>query len=105
MGFVKEGISRPDAISKKPADNWWAQDKGRHLIGSMITTIFIGKVTQQTLNYTKEKSQLIGGGITLTLGIVKEISDSRNPQNRFSVKDILADVAGITLGILLLGAT
>ena len=86
-------------------DRWWAQDKGRHLIGSMISTVFIGKLSQEAWRYSTGQSRYIGGGITLLLGIGKEINDSRNPDNIFSVKDIVADVAGIAIGIFLLGAT
>jgi uncharacterized protein YfiM (DUF2279 family) len=82
---------------------WWAQDKGRHLAGSMISTIFIGKLSQQVCASSTRESQMWGAGITFSLGLVKETFDSQSKGNRFSVEDLVADIAGITIGILLLG--
>jgi len=82
---------------------WWAQDKGRHLAGSMISTIFIGKFSQQVFSASTGESQMWGAGITFSLGLIKETFDSQTKGNRFSVEDLIANIAGITIGILLLG--
>ena len=82
---------------------WWAQDKGRHLAGSMISTIFIGKFSQQVFATSTRESQVWGAGITFSLGLVKETFDSQTKGNRFSVEDLIANIAGITIGIILLG--
>ena len=72
---------------KSDTSEWWAQDKGRHLIGSMISTVFIGKLSQVISGYSTEKSQLTGGGITLTgpitigIPIAISLSFQRNIQS------------------------
>lgn len=90
----------------KPAelnDPWLGADKARHFAGSLISTVFLGKLSQEQFGYTAPQGKVFGAGITFALGLGKEINDSRNPGNIFSVKDLVADIAGIAAGILILG--
>jgi len=66
-----------------------AFDKGFHFIGSMIAT---GIITFGFNNI------LIGAGVTLALGITKEISDGvRKDGSGFSFHDLTYDVAGVAI--------
>ncbi len=94
---------KTDSLSAKGGNIWWAQDKGRHLVGSLISTVFIGKFSQEMLDKNIGDSKMWGAGITFSLGLAKEILDSQKKGNRFSVEDLIADIAGITIGILILG--
>ena len=96
-------VQETDNTSVQSNNIWWAQDKGRHLAGSMISTIFIGKLSRQVCATSTRESQMWGAGITFSLGLVKETFDSQTKGNRFSVEDLIANIAGITIGILLLG--
>ena len=93
----------PQIQPVKLSDSWWTGDKAQHFAGSFICTVFLGKLSQKQFAYNVPQAQMFGGGITFALGLGKEIRDSRNPDNIFSVKDLVADIAGITAGILLLG--
>jgi uncharacterized protein YfiM (DUF2279 family) len=83
-------------------DHWFTADKGYHVMGSMISTTFLGQVSMRGYNRSIETSKLIGAGTTFTLGLAKEIYDSRQPQNYFSWKDLAANGVGILLGIILI---
>jgi uncharacterized protein YfiM (DUF2279 family) len=84
-------------------DEWFGSDKGYHIVGSLITTTLAGQFSLYGLETNRRDSQLIAAGISLTLGIVKEIHDSKEPDNHFSWKDLTADVVGILIGVTLLG--
>ena len=87
----------------KQEEKWFRPDKGSHLMGSMISTTLIGKISMDGFNHSTKKSQIIGAGTTFTLGLAKEIFDSRQPDNNFSWKDLTANGVGIIIGIILLG--
>ena len=87
----------------KISDGWFSPDKGYHLIGSMISTTFVGQLSKRGFNATPQNSQYIGAGMTFSLGLAKEIYDSGKPANIFSWKDLTANCVGILVGVLLLG--
>ena len=84
-------------------DLWFAADKGRHLVGSMLTTIFLTKICERQLNISSGDARCIGITVTFTLGIGKEYVDQKNPRNFFSVKDLTANFAGIAIGLIIMG--
>jgi len=84
-------------------ESWLSPDKGYHIIGSMITTTLAGQLSLRTFNTTQQNSQIIGAGVSFTLGVLKEVHDSGTPDNIFSWKDLAANGVGIFIGILLLG--
>jgi uncharacterized protein YfiM (DUF2279 family) len=93
-------------IARKPAkpivDKWIAPDKGLHLLGSMMTTIAGTKTLQHHFAIDAHKGRLWAAGFTFSLGVGKELWDSTKPHNKFSWKDLCADVAGMLLGGLIL---
>ena len=56
------------------------------------------------INFKLDRSQskMISAGITISLGIVKEIVDGSKTNNRFSWKDLVADLIGVTIGLVIL---
>ena len=85
------------------SDSWFAADKGRHVVGSMLSTIFLSKICETQLNMSAGEARFIGVSVTFTLGIGKEFIDQKNPRNFFSMKDLTANIAGIVFGLILLG--
>jgi uncharacterized protein YfiM (DUF2279 family) len=63
-------------------------DKQAHIIVSSMVV----KLTEQ--NSSKKAAIALGLG----LGVIKEVYDSTQPNNKFSLKDLAADVAGSVLG-------
>jgi uncharacterized protein YfiM (DUF2279 family) len=39
--------------------------------------------------------------LSFSLGLGKEIYDHRKPSNRFSYKDLTADIVGIVIGVII----
>ncbi|MBN2425962.1 MAG: DUF2279 domain-containing protein [Calditrichaceae bacterium] len=83
-------------------DTWTGLDKGYHLVGSMIFMIGTAKGFQQYTSCDHQQSVIYGSGITLSLGMGKEIYDSKQKDNHFSYKDLVADIIGLAIGILIL---
>jgi uncharacterized protein YfiM (DUF2279 family) len=105
VNFIDKNYFRinNEVVSKQSSSTWWAPDKGRHLVGSMISTVFMAKMGQEIFDQQSDEAKVWGAGITFSLGFAKEIFDSQSKDNRFDIQDLVADIAGIVIGIVLLG--
>ncbi len=83
------------------SDKYAAPDKAQHFMGSMISTVLFYKIFQDPLQMENSNSKFLAVGITLGLGVSKEIYDSSRSKGAFSWKDLLADMAGIAAGLIL----
>ncbi|MGD9489429.1 MAG: hypothetical protein AB7W47_15530 [Calditrichaceae bacterium] len=91
-----------NSTHKYPADHWFGRDKGLHFAGSLISTAAISNYLRRFSGTGKNKSNNIGMGLGFSVGLGKEIMDSRKQNGRFSYKDLIADLAGIICaGVLL----
>jgi uncharacterized protein YfiM (DUF2279 family) len=88
--------------NSSPKDEWIAPDKAKHLIASMIATVFSYNLSKSNFNLSEDNSKFIGVSFSLSLGIAKEIRDSFKENNFFSYKDLIADLAGIGIGMILI---
>jgi uncharacterized protein YfiM (DUF2279 family) len=84
------------------SDSWFSVDKGYHLIGSLISTTGITNSALQFAKFDKEESLYAGAGFTFALGLGKELWDGHKADNRFSWKDLTADMIGILIGSLIM---
>jgi putative lipoprotein len=84
-----------------PQDRFIAPDKAQHFMGSLISTVFFYKIFESHTDVSPSGSKYLGSGITLGLGIGKEIFDSTEQNNHFSWKDLIADAAGVALGLII----
>lgn len=82
------------------SDRWWAVDKYRHFIAAAFITGVGYNIARVEGTLPRSQAIWLGTTFSLSLGLVKEIRDRFQPGNRFSWKDLLADLAGITLGVL-----
>ncbi|HEX9606977.1 MAG TPA: VanZ family protein [Gemmatimonadaceae bacterium] len=85
-------------------DSWFGIDKIKHFFMSA----FIESVSYSALQaaHVKHRSALAGAiGVTAAFGVGREIHDSRNPHNIFSVKDLSWDAIGAGAGLVLLSHT
>jgi uncharacterized protein YfiM (DUF2279 family) len=82
-------------------DSWLGKDKFDHSMVSagLVATQFY--VFHQELEWSTPRSRRIAAGSTLVIGIAKEIYDKAGRRGTPSWKDLLADLAGIGLGIML----
>ena len=84
-------------------DGWFSEDKGRHLVGSLIGTVFITNINRHAFGLNDPESKFSAAGFVISLGFAKEFLDNSKKGNFFSWKDIFADLTGILIGIIILG--
>lgn len=91
------------APHKNPSfsDKYTTPDKAQHFMGSLISTVLFYAVFQGRLEMDNSNSKYLAVGITLGLGVSKEIYDSSQSKGAFSWRDLLADIAGISVGLIL----
>tara|TARA_R110000851_G_scaffold147933_1_gene288008 strand:- start:23 stop:307 length:285 start_codon:yes stop_codon:yes gene_type:complete len=77
------------------------KDKHLHFLsGVIVSQLTYSVVYIKTKN--KKKAFLYSISSSVIVGILKELSDNRQPNNRFDSKDLLATTyGGITMGITL----
>jgi putative lipoprotein len=81
-------------------DSWFGIDKVKHFFMSA----FIESVSYSALQaaHVNHRSALAGAiGVTAAFGVGREIHDSRNPKNHFSIKDLGWDAIGAGAGVVL----
>jgi uncharacterized protein YfiM (DUF2279 family) len=85
-------------------DSWFGLDKIKHFFMSA----FIESVTYSALQAARvnHRPALSGAiGVTMAVGVGREIHDMRTPGNIFSVRDLTWDAVGATAGAVLLSQT
>jgi uncharacterized protein YfiM (DUF2279 family) len=83
-------------------DPWLAMDKGFHLIGSMMMTVGTAKTLEKYTEVNASDSKKYAWSFSLCVGLGKEFWDSTRPDNKFSVRDLTADLLGIIIGMIIL---
>lgn len=79
-------------LSSAGKDPWWAEDKAKHLATAYI-------ITKYAIHSGLKKEHSVA--VVLSLSVGKEIYDNKVKRTIFSIKDLLYDIVGIGLGILL----
>ena len=85
-------------------DSWFGADKIKHFFMSA----FIESVTYSALQAMRVNHRAAFGGaigVTMAVGVGREIHDKRTPGNIFSVRDLAWDAVGATAGAVLLSQT
>ncbi|MGI8400077.1 MAG: VanZ family protein [Gemmatimonadaceae bacterium] len=85
-------------------DAWFGIDKLKHFFMSA----FIESVAYSALQAAKVKHRpALGGaiGVTMAVGVAREMHDKRTPGNIFSVRDLTWDAIGATAGAVMLSHT
>jgi len=92
------------AVAAPHQDAWFGVDKLKHFFMSA----FIESVTYSALQAAKVRHRpALGGaiGVTMAIGVGRELHDRRIPGNLFSVRDLTWDALGATAGAVLLTHT
>lgn len=83
-----------------PPDPWIGRDKVLHAAGSFLLTLSAQYVLTSKLDASEDGALPIAAGATLSLGLAKEIADSRRPVRPFfSTRDLVADAVGVALAV------
>jgi uncharacterized protein YfiM (DUF2279 family) len=86
----------------KPADRWFAADKARHFTVSFLSTGAISYTANHRWHLPPGQRLAWSAGVTVSLGIAKEIRDLRRPDRGMaSLKDLGADLAGAAAAAVL----
>ncbi len=83
------------------SDSWFGQDKVHHFLTSALLSgvgYYVLRDEQRFGIRTAQSGSLI---FSLSFGLAKEVRDGFKPQNAFSVKDLVADVCGALLGMVI----
>jgi len=83
------------------SDPWSGKDKAQHFVVSFLATGAVSYSAYHRWNCGRSQSVKWGLGLTLSLGICKEIRDLFHPDARASLRDIAADLFGAACGALL----
>ena len=83
-------------------DQMFAPDKGHHLMASAFLAGFSFYALRQEFDASESAANSGAIGLSLSIGIAKEIYDGVSGKGTPSFKDIIADAAGIAAAILIL---
>ncbi len=95
-------ITNGQAIeSAGSSDSWLGRDKLAHFTVSLAAVGFANHWLEAENEELPVRARNLAMGFSLSLGLGKEIHDVTQPGNRFSFKDIAADVLGAVTGAIL----
>lgn len=77
------------------SDLFFGQDKARHFLFSACAAGMAGYFASVNPNIRSDRPVVVGCVFAVSLGLGKEIRDSRKPGNHFCYRDLFWDAAGI----------
>ena len=84
------------------ADNWLAIDKVQHFSYSCLISLGCQYVLVNKFNKSEIKSLPLSSGLSFSAGLLKELNDNRGEKGHFSIKDMVANAAGIIVAALII---
>ncbi|OQX70569.1 MAG: hypothetical protein B6D62_04440 [Candidatus Cloacimonas sp. 4484_275] len=82
--------------------DWLGKDKVMHFAGSAFITYWNYGVSRDIMGNSKKESIYFSVSVTSILGFGKETSDKFLKKTKFSWKDIVYDIAGISAGLIII---
>ncbi len=103
----EQNKSKPDSLKSETTryditDHWFARDKVHHFAASAFLTGFGYYAAKNELNYSSTSSKNFSVGFSISFGILKEIYDGTIKKSAPSYKDLVADIAGTGVGLLII---
>ncbi len=92
-------------VTRSAHDRWFAPDKGHHFMASAFLTGFSSYAFRQEAGASERVSNRAAIGFAVSIGVVEEIYDGVRGKGTPGIKDIVADIAGIAVGILILNVS
>ncbi|HPG39366.1 MAG TPA: hypothetical protein PLP19_01130 [bacterium] len=83
-------------------DRWIAKDKVHHLAASAFLTGFGYYAANKEMQFSCKAAQNFSVTFSFSFGLLKECYDGTYGKSAPSYKDIVADLAGIGIGLMLL---
>ena len=82
-------------------DSLIGEDKVDHFLVSAYIAAFTYYILKEEVSTSHQTAAIIGASFSFSIGLGKELNDKRHGKGTASLKDILANVAGITVGLLI----
>ena len=104
MILKKEGSSHnPDKKEKvKRVDKWLAIDKLQHFSYSCLISLGCQYILVNKYDNSESEALPISPVLSFSAGLSKELNDSRGKNGFFSVKDMIANCAGLFVAIAII---
>ena len=94
--------STVSSVTRSIHDNMFAPDKGHHFMASAFLAGFSYYALHQEAGLSQSASITAAAGLTLSIGLAKEVYDGLGKKGTPSLKDVVADAAGIAAAMLIL---
>ena len=88
----------------KRVDKWFAVDKAQHFTYSCLISLGCQYVLVNKSNNTESESLPISTALSFVAGLSKELNDSRGKNGFFSVKDMIANCAGLLIAAAIINS-
>ena len=99
LGIIK---AEQDSIKVIYNDPWISYDKFLHFSVSASIVLSTQYALEQKMNYKTEEAMYFSVFASISNGIFKEYWDNKQPNGFISKRDILANIAGIMLGVFII---
>jgi len=99
---LKAPAQKDQKIETRKGDKWFAIDKVQHFSYSCLISLGCQYVLVNKFDNTEEESLPMSSAMSLGAGLLKELNDSRDNDGLFSLKDMVANMAGIALAALII---
>ena len=96
------GETNDSKTKAERVDKWFAIDKLQHFSYSCLISLGCQYVLVNKQNNTEEESLPISSALSFSAGLLKELKDNRGKNGFFSWKDMVANIAGITVAAVII---
>ena len=92
-----------DSIKKvNRPDKWLAIDKLQHFSYSCLISLGCQYVLVNKFNNGEKDALPLSSSLSFSAGLLKELNDNRGKNGYFSIKDMVANLAGITVAAIII---
>jgi len=88
----------------KRVDKWFAVDKAQHFTYSCLISLGCQYVLVNKSKNTESESLPVSTALSFVAGLSKELNDSRGKNGFFSVKDMIANCAGLLVAAAIISS-
>ena len=88
----------------KRVDKWFAVDKAQHFTYSCLISLGCQYVLVNKSKNTESESLPVSTALSFVAGLSKELNDSRGKNGFFSVKDMIANCAGLLVAAVIINS-
>jgi uncharacterized protein YfiM (DUF2279 family) len=83
-------------------DFWFTRDKVQHFAACCFITYSSRLAATAILNFEKNAATVFAGGLATFIGFMREVVDDHEYNNIFSIKDMVADMLGVVVALVIL---